>query len=116
VIHPITPTSTRCLSAWQPNPGRGSTYQRGNPVQTTGTTSPKDIRMSRNYYQLPNKDPATLLAKHDNYGPEDAANLKAQIADLKQVIISLRAQLADMHEQMNRWQSRADRVSLTAPY
>jgi putative transposase len=27
--HPITPTSRRCLSAWQPNPGRGSTYRSG---------------------------------------------------------------------------------------
>ena len=27
--HPIKPTSPRCLSAWQPNPGRGSTYRRG---------------------------------------------------------------------------------------
>jgi putative transposase len=26
-------------SAWQPNPGRGSTYRRGKSVQTTGTTS-----------------------------------------------------------------------------
>ena len=30
---------TRCPSAWQPNPGRGSTYRRGKSVQTTGTTS-----------------------------------------------------------------------------
>src|SRR4030081_1781094 len=37
--HPITPTSPRCPSAWQPNPGRGSTYRRGKTVQTTGTTS-----------------------------------------------------------------------------
>jgi transposase len=36
--HPIKPTSPRCPSAWQPNPGRGSTYRRGNSVQTTGTT------------------------------------------------------------------------------
>jgi hypothetical protein len=36
---PIKPTSPRCHSAWQPNPGRGSTYRRGNSVQTTGTTS-----------------------------------------------------------------------------
>ena len=36
---PIAPTSPRCLSAWQPNPGRRSTYRRGNAVQTTGTTS-----------------------------------------------------------------------------
>jgi transposase len=36
---PIKPTSPRCHSAWQPNPGRGSTYRRGKSVQTTGTTS-----------------------------------------------------------------------------
>src|SRR4051794_17601481 len=37
--HPIKPTSPRCPSAWQPNPGRGSTYRSGKSVQTTGTTS-----------------------------------------------------------------------------
>ena len=37
--HPIKPTSARCHSAWQPNPGRGSTYRRGKSVQTTGATS-----------------------------------------------------------------------------
>jgi putative transposase len=36
---PIKPTSPRCLFAWQPNPGRGSTYRRGKTVQTTRTTS-----------------------------------------------------------------------------
>src|SRR5437899_8075139 len=36
---PIKPTSPRCHSAWQPNPGRGSTYRGGKSVQTTGTTS-----------------------------------------------------------------------------
>jgi putative transposase len=36
---PIKPTSPCCLSAWQPNPGRGSTYRRGKSVQTTGTSS-----------------------------------------------------------------------------
>jgi hypothetical protein len=30
--------SPRCHSAWQPNPGRGSTYRRGKTVQTTETT------------------------------------------------------------------------------
>src|ERR1035437_4715502 len=40
--HPIKPTSTRCHSAWQPNPGRCSTYRRGDSVQTTGTTSVRD--------------------------------------------------------------------------
>jgi len=37
--HPIKPTSTRCRSAWQPNPSRRSTYRRGKSVQTTGATS-----------------------------------------------------------------------------
>jgi hypothetical protein len=37
---PIKPTSTRCLSARRPNPGRGSTYRCGNSVQTTAATSP----------------------------------------------------------------------------
>src|SRR3954467_4734985 len=35
----IKPTSLRCPSAWQPNPGRRSTYRCGDSVQTTGTTS-----------------------------------------------------------------------------
>ena len=37
--HPITPTSPRCPSARQPNPGRGSTYRRGKAVQTSGSSS-----------------------------------------------------------------------------
>jgi hypothetical protein len=36
---PYKPTSTRCLSARRPNLGRGSTYRRGNSVQTIGATS-----------------------------------------------------------------------------
>uniref|UniRef100_A0A939M0K6 Transposase n=1 Tax=Bradyrhizobium barranii subsp. barranii TaxID=2823807 RepID=A0A939M0K6_9BRAD len=34
----IKPTSPRCHSAWRPNPGRGSTYRRGNSVQTLSWT------------------------------------------------------------------------------
>jgi hypothetical protein len=37
--HPIRPTSTRCRSARQLNPGRRSTYRCGKIVQTTGATS-----------------------------------------------------------------------------
>src|SRR6516162_1279851 len=33
------PTSPSCPSAWQPNPGRGSTYRRGNSVQRIETTA-----------------------------------------------------------------------------
>jgi hypothetical protein len=36
---PTTPTSPSCRSARQPNPGRGSTYRRGNSVQRFGTTA-----------------------------------------------------------------------------
>ncbi len=35
----IKPTSPRCRSVRQPNPGRRSTYRRGDSVQTTGTSS-----------------------------------------------------------------------------
>jgi hypothetical protein len=38
-LRQIKPTSPRCPSAWQPNPGRRSTYRRGKSAQTTGTTS-----------------------------------------------------------------------------
>jgi len=37
--HPIKPTSTSRHSAWQPNPGRRSTYRCGDSVQTTGASS-----------------------------------------------------------------------------
>jgi hypothetical protein len=72
----------------------------------------QNIRMSKK----PADEMTRLNDKTQSYGLDDAANLEAQIADQKQVIISLRAQLADMHEQMDRWQSRADRISLTASY
>ena len=45
--HPIKPTSPRCQSGWQPNPGRRSTYRRGKkfrqpgpPQGTLGTSDP----------------------------------------------------------------------------
>jgi hypothetical protein len=41
--------------------------------------------------------------------------LEEQIADLKQVVALLRAELEGIREQRDKWQSRAERVSLTAP-
>ena len=41
--HPIKPTSRRCLSAWQPNHGRRSTYRRGKSGQTSGATSTQGL-------------------------------------------------------------------------
>src|SRR6266849_9619886 len=43
----IKPTSPRCRSVRQPNPGRRSTYRRGDSVQTTGTSSPSIQRGKR---------------------------------------------------------------------
>jgi septal ring factor EnvC (AmiA/AmiB activator) len=71
----------------------------------------QNIRMSKKHDEM-----TKLTDGTHSYGPDEAANLKAQIADQKQVINSLRAQLADMHEQMDRSHSRADRISLTASY
>jgi hypothetical protein len=71
---------------------------------------------SRNLHHLCHDGSAKVLDGTEENRPEDAANLTAQVADLKQVIISLRAQLADMNGQLDRWQSRTDRISLTASY
>jgi hypothetical protein len=47
---------------------------------------------------------------------DDVAALEAQIEQLKQVIVLLQDQLADMREQRDRWQSGAERISLVAEY
>jgi predicted nucleic acid-binding Zn-ribbon protein len=56
-----------------------------------------------------------LLRETQQHAQDDVAALEAQIADLKQVVGLQRAQLADMREQRDKWQSRAERVSLAAP-
>jgi hypothetical protein len=56
-----------------------------------------------------------MTERIDPTGLNDAAALEAQIADLKQVVAILRAELADMREQRDKSQSRAERGSLTAP-
>jgi hypothetical protein len=48
------------------------------------------------------------------YAP-DLATLEAQIEGLKQVVTTIRSQLADMRAQRDKWQSRAERISLNAP-
>ena len=40
--HPIKPTSRCCLSAWQPNPGRRSTYRHGD-VSTPGPPLSREL-------------------------------------------------------------------------
>jgi len=36
--------------------------------------------------------------------------------DLKQVVALLRDQLSDLRQEKDKWQSRAERISLTASY
>src|SRR5207237_5931185 len=49
---PIKPTSTSRHSAWRPNPGRRSTYRRGDSVQTSGTNSMRSSNRSTNSRML----------------------------------------------------------------
>ena len=58
--HPITPTSPRCPSAGQPNPGRRSTYRRGKTVQTIGTTSKNVFEQDVNTERQPKTVRATI--------------------------------------------------------
>ena len=48
------------------------------------------------------------------HAPEVAA-LETEIADLKQLVALLQAQIADIREQKDKWQSRAERISLVSP-
>jgi hypothetical protein len=53
-----------------------------------------------------------LLGATQQYPPGDVATLEAQVADLKQVAALLRAQLSEVREQRDMWQTRAERISL----
>ena len=57
-----------------------------------------------------------MLEKPQQYAQGDVAALEAQVEQLKQAIVLLQAQLADMREQKNTWQCRAERVSLVAGF
>ena len=56
-----------------------------------------------------------LTERLDPRALSNSVTLEAQIADMKQVVALLRAELEGMREQRDKWQSRAERVSLTAP-
>ena len=57
-----------------------------------------------------------MLEKPQQYAQGDVAALETQVEQLKQAIVLLQAQLADMREQKDKWQCRAERVSLVAGY
>jgi phage shock protein A len=44
----------------------------------------------------------------------EVAGLEAQIADLKRLVALLQSQLADIRDQKDKWQSRAERISLVS--
>jgi phage shock protein A len=44
----------------------------------------------------------------------EVAALEAQIADLKKLVAVLQSQLADIRDQKDKWQSRAERISLVS--
>ena len=44
----------------------------------------------------------------------EVAALEAQIADLKQLVALLQSQLGDIRDQKDKWQSRAERISLVS--
>jgi phage shock protein A len=44
----------------------------------------------------------------------EVATLEAQIADLKQLVALLQSKLADIRDQKDKWQSRAERISLVS--
>jgi FtsZ-binding cell division protein ZapB len=57
-----------------------------------------------------------MLEKQEQCARDEIAALNAQIEQLKQAILMLQGQLADMRGQRDKWQSRAERVSLVAAY
>ena len=57
-----------------------------------------------------------LRALANGAKPKQQVDAEAQIEVLNHTVALFRDQLGDMHKQQDRWQSRAERVSLTASY
>jgi predicted nucleic acid-binding Zn-ribbon protein len=58
---------------------------------------------------------STELLDTTRQNTTEVAALEAQIADLKQLVALLQAQIVDIREQKDKWQSRAERISLVSP-
>ncbi len=56
------------------------------------------------------------MLQEDQYSRDDLAVLEGQIEHLKQAIMLLQAQLAEMRNERDKWQSRAQRTTLVATY
>ena len=55
-----------------------------------------------------------MFDTQQQHARDDVAALEAQIEELKQAIVLLQAQLAEMRQQRDRWRSRAERISLVS--
>jgi hypothetical protein len=55
-----------------------------------------------------------MQQQQQQYSQDEVAALEAQKEQLKGAIVLLQAQLADMRQQRDKWQSRAERISLVA--
>jgi prefoldin subunit 5 len=56
------------------------------------------------------------MLQEQHYSRDDLAVLEAQIEQLKHAIMLLQAQLAEMRSERDKWQSRAERITLAAAY
>jgi hypothetical protein len=89
--HPIKPTSHSCLSAWQPNPGRGSTYRGGKSVQITETTSERyagGVGKFRLAHLQKNSAGANLLPDVDIYGSRASAAADRRLRHVRNLPIA----------------------------
>ena len=57
-----------------------------------------------------------MLQTQQQYAHDDVAVLEAQIEQLKEAIMLLQGQLAEMRRERDKWQSRAERTSIVAAY
>ena len=56
------------------------------------------------------------MLQEPQYSHDDVAVLEAQIDHLKQAIMLLQAQLAEMRNERDKWQTRAQRITLVAAF
>ena len=56
------------------------------------------------------------MLQEQQQNSHDVSVLEAQIEHLKQAIMLLQAQLAEMRSERDKWQSRAERITLVAAY
>src|ERR1700720_2824799 len=108
-----------CQSAWQPNPGRRSTYRCGKSVQTTGATSQWTLNAAMmqhvgqpSYPKLRGcpygQDPESIGATQVRAARVFGQSLRAREGEceLGTLAIGKRCQFRDWHRAVCRWAGR----------